>query len=69
METNLTQMDELIEREKRIAALEVHSEAWADGAMEGQPFPAGTALGHGLVSGLADSRAEIERRIRFRHLG
>lgn len=41
----------------------------AEGAMEGQHFPAGTALGHGLVSGLADSRAEIERRIRFRHLG
>lgn len=35
MEPNLTEMDEIIEREKRIAALEVHSEAWADGTMEG----------------------------------
>ncbi|MCP5535393.1 MAG: S49 family peptidase [Akkermansiaceae bacterium] len=41
----------------------------ADGAMEGQHFPAGSALGHGLVSGLADTRAKVERRIRFRHLG
>ena len=41
----------------------------ADGAMEGQHFAVSAALGHGLVSGVADSRAEVERRIRFRHLG
>jgi len=40
----------------------------ADGAMEGQHFAAGSALGHGLLSGLADTRAEVEERIRFRHL-
>jgi len=39
-----------------------------DGAMEGQHFAAATARGHGLVSALADTRAEVERRIRFRHL-
>ena len=31
----MNEMDEIVEREKRMAALEVHSEAWADGAMEG----------------------------------
>lgn len=41
----------------------------ADGAMEGQHFAASSAFGHGLLSGLADTRAEVERRIRFRHLG
>jgi signal peptide peptidase SppA len=40
-----------------------------DGAMEGQHFAAATARGHGLVSSLADTRSEVERRIRFRHLG
>lgn len=28
-------MEEIIAREKRIAALEFHNEAWADGTMEG----------------------------------
>ena len=41
----------------------------ADGAMEGQHFAASSAFGHGLLSGLADTRTEVERRIRFRHLG
>ncbi|MCP4845084.1 MAG: S49 family peptidase [Actinomycetia bacterium] len=41
----------------------------ANGAMEGQHFAAGSALGHGLLSGLTDTRAEVKRRIRFRHLG
>lgn len=35
MNATLNDMDEIIEREKRMVALEVHSEAWADGAMEG----------------------------------
>ena len=35
MNVTINEMDEIIEREKRIAALEFHSEAWADGAMEG----------------------------------
>jgi hypothetical protein len=35
MDVTINEMDEIIEREKRIAALEFHSEAWADGAMEG----------------------------------
>lgn len=33
--TAINEMDEIIAREKRIAALEVQSEAWADGVMEG----------------------------------
>jgi signal peptide peptidase SppA len=39
-----------------------------DEAMEGQHFAAGAAANHGLVSALADARAEVEQRIRFRHL-
>lgn len=35
MDVTINEMDELIAREKRIAAMEVHSEAWADGTMEG----------------------------------
>jgi hypothetical protein len=35
MDVTITEMDEIIAREKRMAALEVHSEAWADGVMEG----------------------------------
>ena len=35
MEVTVNEMDEIIAREKRMAAMEVHSEAWADGAMEG----------------------------------
>ena len=31
----IEEMDEIIAREKRIAALEFHSEAWADGVLEG----------------------------------
>ena len=39
-----------------------------DGAMEGQHFAAGTAVDHGLVSAVSNSRREVEERIRFRHL-
>ena len=39
-----------------------------DGAMEGQHFAADAAAGHGLISALANTRAEVEERIRFRHL-
>jgi hypothetical protein len=35
MEVTPNEMEEIIAREKRIAALEFHSEAWADGTMEG----------------------------------
>lgn len=35
MNVTINEMDELIAREKRIAALEFHLEAWADGASEG----------------------------------
>lgn len=35
MDMTTTEMDEIIAREKRDAALEVHSEAWADGVVEG----------------------------------
>ncbi|MFZ2100781.1 MAG: hypothetical protein WAU86_09480 [Oricola sp.] len=35
MEVTINEMDEIIAREKRNAALEVHGEAWADGVMEG----------------------------------
>ena len=37
-------------------------------AMEGQHFAAGAAAGHGLVSAMANTRTEVEQRIRFRHL-
>jgi hypothetical protein len=35
MEVTVNEMDEIIAREKRMAAMEFHSEAWVDGAMEG----------------------------------
>ncbi|TCD14266.1 hypothetical protein [Oricola cellulosilytica] len=35
MDVTISEMDEIIAREKRDAALEVHSDAWADGTMEG----------------------------------
>ena len=34
----------------------------------GQHFAAAYAADHGLVSALANTRGEVERRIRFRHL-
>ena len=35
MNVTMNEMDEIIAREKRMAAMEFHSEAWADGTMEG----------------------------------
>ena len=35
MEVTINEIEEIIAREKRIAALEFHSEAWADGVLEG----------------------------------
>ncbi|QKV20589.1 hypothetical protein [Oricola thermophila] len=35
MDATINEMDDIIAHEKRMAAMEVHSEAWADGAMEG----------------------------------
>lgn len=39
MEVTVNEMDEIIAREKRMAAMEFHLEAWADGAMEGIESP------------------------------
>ena len=35
MEVTVNEMDEIIAREKRMAAMEFQLEAWADGVMEG----------------------------------
>jgi hypothetical protein len=74
MDVTISEMDEIIAREKRVAALEFHSEAWADGALEGieadilADAAIATALGETIREHGEDAALELVEQLRDRIL-